>query len=238
MILEDVEPWQHTRSIFTPEATPQVENSTLRYVAGLDISFDKENPARACAGLVVLDISDHFKVVYQDVSVEKVVLPYISGFLAYREAPFLLEKLQRLKREHPELYPQCIIVDGNGIFHVNKFGAACHIGVLSETPTIGVSKKLHQVFGYENSAAHKKRIKERLMKRGDYFEMFSDDDVPELVAYCYRSTDASARPIYISVGNRISWETCLWVVGSIIRECRIPEPIRVADRVTKEFLKQ
>jgi len=238
MIMEDVEPWQFDKLVYKPGAAVQDRKGSLRYVAGLDISFDKKSQTRACAGLVVLDISDSFRVVYQDVSIVRLDLPYISGFLAYREAPFLLEKLSRLKREQPELYPQCIVVDGNGMFHVNKFGAACHIGVLSGTPTVGVSKKLHQIFGYENGAAHKRMVEERLSRRGDHFEMLSDDDAHELVAYCYRSTDGSTRPIYISLGNMISWQTCLWVIENVTGECRIPEPVRVIDRLTREYLRE
>uniref|UniRef100_A0A3B4F452 Uncharacterized protein n=1 Tax=Pundamilia nyererei TaxID=303518 RepID=A0A3B4F452_9CICH len=43
--------------------------------------------------------------------------PYIAGFLAFRETPFLLEALQRLKKNQPTLLPQVVFVDGNGLFH-------------------------------------------------------------------------------------------------------------------------
>lgn len=114
---------------------------------------------------------------------------------------------------------------------------ACHIGYHSDTPTIGVSKKLFQVFGLENGLAHKERIKKELQKAGDHFELLSNEPKPDLLGYCYRSTKESTNPIYVSVGNNISWPTCLWVVQLAVRKYRIPEPIRQADLLTREYLR-
>lgn len=57
-------------------------------------------------------------------------LPYVPGFLAYREAPLLLSKLSHLKKNQPDLYPHCILIDGNGCLHENGYGMACHIGLV------------------------------------------------------------------------------------------------------------
>ena len=79
---------------------------------------------------------------------------------------------------------------------------ACHIGLFSDTPTIGVSKKLFQVFGLENNQSHKDKIKELLKKKGNYFELKSCED-QSLLAYCYRSTHDSINPVYISIGHKM-----------------------------------
>lgn len=130
------------------------------------------------------------------------------------------------------------MIDGNGILHQNKFGMACHIGLYTDTPTIGVSKKLCQVFGLENNAEHKKKNKTLLLKRGDYFELFSNEEpTPTRLGCSYRSTDESTNPIYISAGHKISLETCLWVMELTVTKYRIPEPIRQADLVTREYLR-
>jgi deoxyinosine 3'endonuclease (endonuclease V) len=117
---------------------------------------------------------------------------------------------------------------------------ACHIGYLSNTPTVGVSKKLYQVLGLENNQNHKDRIKAELKKAGDCFELRSgeSDDESELLGYCYRSTDQATNPIYVSIGNKISWQTCLWVLKLVVKKYRIPEPIRQADFITREFLRK
>uniref|UniRef100_A0A672YRY5 Endonuclease V n=1 Tax=Sphaeramia orbicularis TaxID=375764 RepID=A0A672YRY5_9TELE len=77
----------------------------------------------------------------------KLTAPYVSGFLAFRETPFLLEALQRLEKKEPSLMPQVVFVDGNGVFHHREFGLACHLGVLSGLPCVGVAKNLLQVDG-------------------------------------------------------------------------------------------
>ena len=244
--LYDTEPWQLNKSIYTPSSISQTEQSIntynsehLRYVAGFDISFVKDHNT-ACSGLFVFDLSDNMKLVYQDIDQNLIEMeqPYIPGFLAYREAPFLLSKLEKLKKSNSHLYPHVIMVDGNGILHPNKFGLACHCGLLSNTPTIGVSKKLLQVFGLENNEQHKRNIKEKLQKAGDYFELISHEDEPQVLAMCYKSQNDTTSPIYISLGNMISWPTCLWIVGLVTKKYRIPEPIRIADILTREAIKK
>lgn len=42
------------------------------------------------------------------------------------------------------------------------FGVACHLGVLTELPCIGVTKKLLQVDGLQNNALHKEKVRRAL----------------------------------------------------------------------------
>ncbi len=131
-----------------------------------------------------------------------------------------------------------MLIDGNGILHVKKFGMACHIGVVCDIPTIGVSKKLYQVFGLENDQNHKEKIKNLLKNRGDYFELISNEQIPSILGLCCRSSSNSINPIYLSIGNKISLNTCLWVVSIVTKSYRIPEPIRQADLKTREHLRK
>ncbi|KAK6912405.1 Endonuclease V, partial [Dillenia turbinata] len=103
---------------------------SLKYIGGVDLSFSKEDPSVACGSLVVLEVNT-LNVVYSDFSLVNLHVPYIPGFLAFREAPVLLELLRKMK--------------GNG------FGLACHLGVLADLPTIGVGKNLHHVDGISQS---------------------------------------------------------------------------------------
>ena len=56
----------------------------LKYVGGVDISFSKKDPSLACGTLVVLDFHT-LQVVYEDFSVVTLNVPYVPGFLAFRE---------------------------------------------------------------------------------------------------------------------------------------------------------
>ncbi|KAL2517406.1 endonuclease V family protein [Abeliophyllum distichum] len=88
----------------------------LKYVGGVDLSFSKSDPSIACATLVVLDLNT-LQVVYEDFSTVKLDIPYVPGFLAFREAPVLLDLLEKMKKGSLPFYPQILMVDGNGLLH-------------------------------------------------------------------------------------------------------------------------
>uniref|UniRef100_A0A2N9ERV9 Endonuclease V n=1 Tax=Fagus sylvatica TaxID=28930 RepID=A0A2N9ERV9_FAGSY len=100
LIAEDDFTWKLATS---KEKEEEVE--VLRYVGGVDISFSKEDPSFACGTLVVLDTQD-LQVVYDDFSLVTLCVPYVPGFLAFREAPVLLELLERMKNNSSPFYPQ------------------------------------------------------------------------------------------------------------------------------------
>ncbi|AQK81641.1 hypothetical protein ZEAMMB73_Zm00001d036663 [Zea mays] len=56
----------------------------LKYIGGTDISFLKEDPSTACAAVVVLN-ADTLEVVHEEFNVVRLQVPYIPGFLAFRE---------------------------------------------------------------------------------------------------------------------------------------------------------
>ena len=119
----------------------------LRLVAGVDVSFFSSEAAaitteqRAIATVVVLSFPA-LEVVYT--AHQEVVLstPYVAGFLAFREAAPLAALLRRLQTKHPQLAPQVVLVDGSGVLHPAGFGLACHLGVLTGLPTVGVAKNV------------------------------------------------------------------------------------------------
>nr|XP_054391856.1 endonuclease V isoform X12 [Pongo abelii] len=90
--------------------------SGLQRVGGVDVSFVKGDSVRACASLVVLSFPE-LEVVYEESRMVSLTAPYVSGFLAFREVPFLLELVQQLREKEPGLMPQVLLVDGNGVLH-------------------------------------------------------------------------------------------------------------------------
>lgn len=196
----------------------------IRYIAGVDISFFKNNSTDAISSLVVLSYPD-CKVVYESYKVVQLTLPYIPCFLGFREVPYLVELVQEIKEKAPQFYPDVILVDGNGILHPLGFGVACHLGVLTDMVTIGVAKNLLFIDGITREKI-KEWSNEHLLKGGDSFDLIGDSDIVH--GAILRATDEAKQPIYISVGHKICLKTAL----DIVRTCclyRIPEPIRQAD---------
>lgn len=76
----------------------------LKYVAGVDISFSQDVENLACSYLTVLSYPD-MKVVYEDSEFVKLTMPYVSGFLAFREASHLLALFEKLLKNSPQFVP-------------------------------------------------------------------------------------------------------------------------------------
>ncbi|KAM5307773.1 endonuclease V isoform 2-T2 [Glossophaga mutica] len=184
--------------------------SGLHRVGGVDVSFVKGDSVRACASLVVLSYPE-LEVVYEDCRMVSLTAPYLSGFLAFREVPFLVDAIQRLQQKEPGLMPQVLLVDGNGRLHPRGFGVACHLGVLTDLPCVGVAKKLLQVDGLENDALHKDKA--------------------------LRSHERSTKPLYVSVGHRVSLDSAVRLTRSCCR-FRVPEPVRQADIRSRDHIRR
>ncbi len=175
---------------------------------GVDVSYEGD---RAHAAAVVCD-ADTLTVLEIAEASSHIDFPYIPTYLAYREFPAVQSVIHRL-REPPDV----LFVDGHGRLHPTLCGFACFAGVRLRLPSIGVAK--HPLVG---------RPEER--RRGE-------DATPieyrgGIRGFAWLPPDA-ARPIYVSVGHRIALRTALDMVRRATRE-RYPEPLRVADRLTKE----
>ncbi|KAE8818010.1 endonuclease V [Hordeum vulgare] len=232
LVLEDDFEWS------LPSVSPSSDQSgargKLKYIGGVDISFLKEDPSTACAAAVVLD-ADTLGIVHEEFDVVRMQVPYIAGFLAFREAPILLGLLEKIKINAHHFYPQLVMVDGNGLLHPRAgFGLACHLGVLADLPTIGVGKNLHHVDGLNQS-----EVRKQLEAKGNCNEecisLTGQSGTTWGAAMC--SCSGSSRPIYISVGHRISLDSAIGIVKYCSRY-RIPEPTRQADIRSKVFLQK
>ncbi|KAM5165022.1 endonuclease V [Mantella aurantiaca] len=111
------------------------------------------------------------------------------------------------------------------------FGVACHLGILTDLPTIGVAKNLLQVDGLENNEAHKEQAK-KLENGGDFFHLRGSSG--QILGTALKSVQKSSKPIYVSVGHKISLETAVRLVHSCCKY-RVPEPTRQADIRSREF---
>ena len=194
-------------------------------IGGVDISADKHNDNRAIDSFVIIRFSN-FEVLHVDL--EEVVLdyPYVPGFLAFREVPHLKRLIDR-----SPMRPQVILVDGNGIFHNRGFGLASHLGVITDIPTIGCGKTVFAVDGI--TVASVKQISKSLTTAGEKIDLVGNSG--RIWGCALRATEESVNPIIISIGHKISLESAVKIVAA---SCiyRVPEPIRQADKLSRQSL--
>ncbi|RUP52166.1 endonuclease V-domain-containing protein [Jimgerdemannia flammicorona] len=235
----------HDDFTFTCDANGQLDG--LCYVAGVDLSFPLDNEEDAVACLVVLEYptlqvrwellqDSSLNVIYEDFLDVKLSLPYIAGFLAFREVAPLLDLLTKLKNLKPEIYPQIILVDGNGLLHPRLFGLACHLGVLSSTPTIGIAKNFLQIADGASltMSAVKRHCRAHLAGAGDKYVLRGDSGT--VYGAALRMTRDAPNPIFVSQGHRVTLETAVRVAMACAKY-RVPEPIRAADGKSREYVR-
>ncbi|NXK48254.1 ENDOV Endonuclease, partial [Chauna torquata] len=215
VVEEDTEEWQKDSSF-----------AGLQRVGGVDLSYVKGDDSSACASLVVLSYPG-LEVLYEDCQMVAVSAPYVAGFLAFREVPFLVEAVQRLQQEKPRLKPQVWHISFYSALLLAGFGVACHLGVLTDLPCIGVAKNLLQVDGLVRDELHREQIRS-LQREGDTFPLTGTSG-RVLGMVSYRDYNNSSKPLYISVGHRVCLETAVRLVKSCCRY-RIPEPIRQVQK--------
>ena len=176
-------------------------------VAGVDVGFDNNN-ALTRAAVVVLSFPG-LELREQALISEPTRFPYVPGLLSFREAPAILAALAKL--EH---LPDVLLCDGQGLAHPRRFGIACHLGVLTDLPSIGVAKK--RLIGTHEDPGQ---------SRGDWTPLVHKE---ETVGAVLRSRPG-VKPIYVSPGHRISLARAVDVVMRCTRRYRLPETTRRAD---------
>ena len=180
---------------------------TIRYVAGVDVSYYEE----WAFGAISLHDYDSLALVEARKARVKTTLPYIPTLLSFRELGPSLAAIKKLKTQ-----PNVFLVDAQGIAHPYRLGFASHLGVLLDKPTIGVAKSLlcGQVQP-ENKAGWAPII-----------------DKDEIIGAELGSE--GGKPIYVSIGHRVTLERAIEIVEHCMRTNRLPEPIRSAHILATE----
>ncbi len=155
-------------------------------------------------------------------------------FLAFREADHLVALIDEMKVVRPDLVPQILFVDGNGIFHQHACGLACHVGVRTGIATIGVSKTFFQVDNLDWP-----KIKTEFKDKCN-----TPHSVLPLVGASGRVWGAAVatvanlkKPIFVSIGHGLTLDTALKIVFTV-SVFRQPEPIRQADLRSREVIRK
>ena len=186
-----------------------------RRVTGVDVAYERSlNQAIAVAVTLAYP---SMEVIEQSNAVREVTFPYIPGLLSFREAPVILDALAGLS-EAPDL----LLVDGQGIAHPRRFGIACHLGVITKIPSIGVAKS-RLIGKYVEPAAEK----------GSWSPLI---EAGEAIGRVVRSRDG-VRPLFVSPGYGVGLDRAVeWVLACCSRY-RLPDPTHMADRRVAEIKK-
>ncbi|MEU8752989.1 endonuclease V [Streptomyces chartreusis] len=186
------------------------------HVTGVDVAYDDEHDVVAAAA-VVLDAAT-LDVVAEATAVGRISFPYVPGLLAFREIPTVLAALDALPCP-----PGLVVCDGYGLAHPRRFGLASHLGVLTDLPTIGVAKNPF-TFTYDAPAA----------PRGSWTPLLAAD---EEVGRALRTRD-SVKPVFVSVGHRVSLKTACAHTLTLTPDYRLPETTRRADSLCRKALRE
>jgi len=185
----------------------------LHYVAGADLAFDPETNL-AFAGVIVYRLPG-LEEVERRMARRKLRFPYVPGLLSFRESPVLLAAFARLR-----VSPDVILIDGHGRAHPRRFGIACHLGVLLDRPTIGCAKSI--LVGEAAEPGAQAGSTTSLIDKG------------EKVGVVLRTRD-QVRPIYVTIGHRVSLESAVRIVTRCLDGFRIPKPTREADHWVRDL---
>lgn len=183
-------------------------------VTGIDVAYDDARDVVAAAA-VVLDAAT-LDVVEEATSVGRVAFPYVPGLLAFREIPAVLGALEALRTD-----PGLVVCDGYGLAHPRRFGLASHLGVVTGLPTIGVAKN---PFAFTHAELGPARGSAAALLDGD-----------EEVGRALRTRDG-VKPVYVSVGHRVSLANACAHTLALTPAYRLPETTRKADRLCRDAL--
>lgn len=206
--LEALRTWQ---SQLANQREPLAAKLHPRLIAGLDVSYASECEAVATCALV----DDGGALVGSHSAKTTVTMPYIPGYLAFRELPAFLTLYGAFQREG--VAPELWMIDGAGLLHPRRMGIARTWGLLTRQPTIGVTKKLlHGRVAEENHEG--------------WQPIYSGD---ELLGAAIPPWPQRRRPLYVSPGYGMTVKAAVQIVRDLLLGRRLPEPIYWADRLSR-----
>lgn len=199
------------------EPTDKYEKNLVKLIAGIDLAYWKQNEEEYAVCCIVVINFDTHEVIEKKHYSGKIEVPYIPGFLAFRELPLILKTVELL-----ETSPDIFIFDGNGYLHPRHMGIATHASFYLNKPTIGVAKTYFRIDQKTDYTDPENEV-------GSYTDIIIDGEVYGRAL----RTRKNVKPIFISIGNFISLNTaCTLALKLIDKDSHIPIPTRLADLET------
>ena len=199
-----------------------VKDQNIKFCAGVDVAYWEEKGVEwGVCSIIVIDYETRI-VVEKATSKGKINVPYMPGYLAFRELPLVIEAAKKLK-----VTPDLFVFDGNGILHPRRMGIATHASFFLNKPTIGIAKSYFKIDGVDFKMPGK--------AAGSYEDIIVNNEVYGRVLRAH----TNVKPIFISCGNYIDLQTTTKITLQLINdESRLPIPVRLADLETKRMRRQ
>lgn len=175
-----------------------------KIVIGLDVSYKGDLGFAAAAAF------SYEETRLEDVSIAsgRVEIPYIPGFLAFREAPLMIKAVMGLKRRDGVL-----MINGHGLAHPRGCGIASYLGLVLGLPSVGIAKKI---------------LVGRIVHEGgrSFIEVSG-----KRVGIAIRTRGST---IYATIGHMVSLEDVEEITRRSLVEGRaLPAPLEAADRLSR-----
>lgn len=210
------------KAIFKDKVSYNLENIQDLVILGVDQGFLDE---KIISSAIAMKNGEIIEKVYATSTLE---MPYIPGLLAFREAPSIVKALEKLSTK-----PDTVLFDGSGRIHFREAGIATHIGLLFDTPSVGVAKNL---------LCGKPRENIQKLEEGEKVPILPDKRISasenEIIGYAYQSKQYKStkkiNPLFVSSGHKLSSKTAVEIVEKTCNNYKLPEPIRIADKYVAE----
>ncbi|MFC1697399.1 endonuclease V [Nanoarchaeota archaeon] len=178
----------------------------IKLIAGIDQAYHKN---KIISAIVVLEFPS-MKIIEKKYSITDSKMPYIPGFMGYRESAVVIDAFNKLENQ-----PDLLMFDANGILHPRKFGLASQVALSLDKPAIGVTKKL--ICG---------EVKDD--------KILIEDDVRGKMI----KIKEQAKPLIVNPAHKISIRSAVdFVMKTNVPPHKQPEPLHVAHRFADKIRK-
>lgn len=189
-------------------------------IAALDVSY--LNDGRAVVACVVINrhvgFDEPATVLWQHCEVVEPKVPYVTGYLVFRELPALLAAYHAA--EDAGMWPGLAVIDGSGRLHPRRAGVATCFANLTGQPTIGVTKK--RLLGSYDESKLSPGTCQPVLAEG------------QQVGTAMRSR-TGGKPVFVSPGEGIDQADADRIIAPTLTIHRVPEPIYWADRISRDY---
>ena len=188
----------------------------IKYISGVDLAYwHKDDKEYAVCCIVTVDYKTH-EIVEKQHYYDEISVPYIAGYLSFRELPLIKKTYALLKIE-----PDIVMFDGNGYLHYRNMGIATHASLFINKPTIGIAKSYLKVDNVDFTMPD------------NYNGAYTDIIIKDRVFGRALRTHKDVKPIFVSCGNYIDLETAMDISLKLVdKQSRLPVPVRYADLET------